>query len=36
MRNNEALDLTDLISRYGDDQKCRTYLEHLRWKDGVR
>ena len=36
MKNNEAVDLTDLISRYGDDQKCRTYLEHLRWKDGIR
>src|SRR5438876_7267003 len=35
MKNNEAVDLTDLISRYGDDQKCRTYLEHLRWKDGI-
>src|SRR5438046_8295564 len=36
MKNNEAADLTDLISRYGDDQKCRNYLEHLRWKDGIR
>ena len=36
MKNNEAIDLTDLISRYGDDQKCRNYLEHLRWKDGIR
>ncbi len=36
MKNNEAVDLTDLISRYGDDQKCRNYLEHLRWKDGIR
>jgi transposase-like protein len=35
MRNNEAVDLTDLIARYGDDQKCRSYLEHLRWKDGI-
>src|SRR5207245_5151311 len=36
MKNNEAVDLTELISRYGDDQKCRNYLEHLRWKDGIR
>jgi transposase-like protein len=36
MKNHEAIDLTELISRYGDDQKCRTYLEHLRWKDGIR
>src|SRR6266849_5251453 len=35
MKNNEAVDLTDLISRYGDDQKCRNYLERLRWKDRV-
>jgi transposase-like protein len=32
----EAIDLCELVDRYGDDQKCRTYLEHLRWKDGVR
>src|SRR5437660_12245253 len=36
MKNIEAGDLTDLFSRYGDDQKCRNYLEHLRWKDGIR
>src|SRR5256885_747432 len=36
MKNNEAADLTDLMSRSGDDQKCRNYLEHLRWKDGIR
>ena len=35
MKNNEAVDLTDLISRYGNDQKCRNYLERLRWKDGI-
>ena len=32
----EAIDLCELIDRFGDDQQCRTYLEHLRWKDGVR
>jgi len=31
----EAIDLCELVDRYGDDQKCRNYLEHLRWKDGV-
>jgi transposase-like protein len=36
MKNNEAIDLCELIERFGDDQKCRNYLEHLRWKDGVR
>jgi transposase-like protein len=35
MKNNEAIDLTELISRYGDDQKCRNYLERLRWSDGI-
>jgi transposase-like protein len=31
----EAIDLCELVDRCGDDQKCRNYLEHLRWKDGV-
>lgn len=35
MKNGEAIDLVELIKRYGDDQKCRTYLEHLRWHDAV-
>jgi transposase-like protein len=30
-----AIDLCKLVDRFGDDQKCRNYLEHLRWKDGV-
>jgi transposase-like protein len=36
MKNNEAIDLCELIERFGDDQKCRNYLEHLRWHDGIR
>src|SRR6185312_15922540 len=36
MKNGEAIDLVELIQRYGDDQKCRNYLEHLRWPDGIR
>ena len=36
MKNNEAIDLCELIEKFGDDQKCRNYLERLRWKDGVR
>lgn len=36
MKNGEAIDLVQLIDRYGDDQKCRNYLEHLRWPDGIR
>jgi len=31
----EAIDLCELIDRFGDDQKCRNYLEHLRWPQGV-
>ena len=29
------LDLFDLIDDYGCDQKCRDFLEHLRWPTGV-
>jgi transposase-like protein len=32
----DALDLCQLIDRFGDDQHCRSYLEHLRWPNGVR
>jgi transposase-like protein len=35
MKNGEAIDLCELIERFGDDQKCRNYLERLRWPDGV-
>jgi len=31
----DAIDLCELIDRYGDDQKCRNYLEHLRWPHGI-
>jgi transposase-like protein len=31
----EAIDLCELVDRYGNDQQCRNYLEHLRWRDGV-
>jgi hypothetical protein len=36
MKNGEAIDLCELIERFGDDQKCRNYLERLRWPEGVR
>jgi len=36
MKNNESIDLVELIERFGDDQKCRNYLEMLRWHNGVR
>jgi len=32
----EAIDLCELVERYSDDQKCRNYLEHLRWPQSVR
>jgi len=32
----EAIDLCELLERYGDEQSCRNYLEHLRWRNGVR
>jgi transposase-like protein len=32
----EDIDLCELMERYGDDQSCRNYLEHLRWRHGVR
>jgi transposase-like protein len=35
MKNNEAIDLVELIERFGNDQKCRNYLEKLRWPDAV-
>lgn len=31
----DALDLCQLIERFGDDQQCRNYLEHLRWPKGI-
>jgi transposase-like protein len=32
----EAIDLCELMERYGDEQSCRDYLEKLRWPHGVR
>ena len=32
----EAIDLCELVDRFGNDQKCRNYLEQLRWRDGCR
>jgi transposase-like protein len=31
----EAIDLCELMNLYGDEQSCRTYLEHLRWPNGI-
>ena len=30
------MNLSDLIDRYGDEDRCRDYLEELRWPGGVR
>ncbi len=35
MKNGEAIDLCELIERFGNDQKCRNYLERLRWPEQV-
>jgi transposase-like protein len=32
----EAIDLCELVERFGDDQQCRNYLENLRWPNGIR
>jgi transposase-like protein len=31
----EAIDLCELMERFGDEQSCRDYLEHLRWPRGI-
>lgn len=31
----EAIDLCELVERFGDDQQCRNYLERLRWHGDV-
>ena len=30
------MDLMTLFERFGNDEKCRMYLEKLRWPEGVR
>jgi transposase-like protein len=32
----QAIDLCRLIEDFGSEEKCRTYLEQLRWPDGTR
>jgi len=32
----EDMELTVLVSGFGSEDKCRLYLEQLRWPDGVR
>jgi transposase-like protein len=30
------MNLADLVEQFGSNDKCRDYLEHLRWPDGVQ
>jgi len=32
----QAIDLCNLIEKFGSEDKCRTYLEQLRWHDGPK
>lgn len=34
-KNKQEMNLVSLIERYGNEDKCRAYLEELRWPDGV-
>lgn len=35
-KQKQDVDLTTLMQKFSDEEKCRAYLEHLRWSDGVR
>src|SRR6266542_6425568 len=35
-RDRQNMNLVKLIERYGDEDRCRAYLEKLRWPEGVR
>jgi len=34
--NDENMNLCELVKDFADESKCRTYLERLRWPDGVQ
>ena len=36
INRHSATNLIDLFDKYGNDEKCRMYLENLRWPDGVK
>lgn len=36
MNKKQQMNLMKLMADYGTDDKCREYLEHLRWHDGLR
>src|SRR5438552_3607787 len=29
------MNLADLVEQFGSNDRCRDYLEHLRWREGV-
>lgn len=35
MSKTDTMDFASLIERFGSEDKCHTYLEQLRWPDGV-
>ncbi len=35
-RERQAMNLPKLIERFGSEDRCRAYLEVLRWPDGIR
>jgi transposase-like protein len=35
-RERQAMNLPKLVEQYGSEDRCRAYLEVLRWPDGVR
>lgn len=35
-QTKQEIDLLAIMERFGDEEKCRAYLEALRWPDGVR
>src|SRR5258708_4614604 len=34
-RVKSEMNLISLFEKFGNDEKCRMYLEHLRWPDGI-
>jgi transposase-like protein len=36
INRHSATNLIDLFEKFGNDEKCRIYLEKLRWPDGVK
>ena len=35
-QQRQDMNLVKLIERFGSEERCRDYLEHLRWPDGIR